>query len=633
MPDPEKKDNAKPVSDAPPLGKNGLPKSPAAPAEPPKDVPPDLVPVPDDGDDPSDDGKKIEEASAETAPEANPEANDELTPFDDEKTDKAINEIIAKEGDDILALQDAGSSKGGIKPPKHRGAFGRFVRSRWTRSILLLIVLGGITAVAVMPKTRYLALNTAGVTSSSSLTIVDSTTELPLKGVSVSLAGHEVETDKDGKAQFANLKLGPTTLHITQVGFETISKNIVVGWGSNPLGSFALKSTGVQYVVEVTDYLSGRPLAGVEATDGEVTALSDKKGKITITLPSTVVVKEGITLSRAGYRDQKITLNENPKKATKATMVLARKAVFVERQSGKYSVYTSDLDGQNRAVLLAGTGHENSNIALAVSPDGKRVALVSTRDNKRDSSGFLLSSLVLVNVDDGTPLTIAQAAQIQLIDWTGQRIIYRLSASSGASGKRYTLASYNYTNNARLQLATANSLGAIISAQGSIYYAIASDASNPSQETGLFSVKPDGSGNKRLVDGVFSTVLRSTYDTLSLQTEEGKWYAYDLPEAAQTEIDAPDSLTSRLYVDNASQTRSLWMQQGTLKSYKLTDRKDTDVDAPDGLAYPVQWLSDTVIIYRLSTGNQTADYAISLEGGKARKIADVSPTYGYAQVQ
>src|SRR5690606_8611006 len=124
-----------------------------------------------------------------------------------------------------------------------------------------------------------------------------------------------------------------------------------------------------------------------------------------------------------------ISLSEDPEKPTKATMVIDRKAVFVSRANGKYDLFKSDLDGQNREILLAATGNENSNISLVLSPDGKRAAFISTRDGKRDSGGFLLSSLVLIDVENGNTTTIAEAAQIQLVDWAGTRVVFQLGSS------------------------------------------------------------------------------------------------------------------------------------------------------------------------------------------------------------
>jgi hypothetical protein len=61
--------------------------------------------------------------------------------------------------------------------------------------------------------------------------------------------------------------------------------------------------------------------------------------------------------------------------------------------------------------------------------------------------------------------------------------------------------------------------------------------------------------------------------------------------------------------------------------------KDTSLKTPSGSAYPFGWLSGKTAIYRLSTGSETADYAISLLGGTTHKVADVAATYGFAQAQ
>ncbi|HEY5805973.1 MAG TPA: carboxypeptidase-like regulatory domain-containing protein [Candidatus Saccharimonadales bacterium] len=561
------------------------------------------------------------------------EEDEDSTSYDDEKTEQAINEIVAKEGDELLAVQDAGSMRGGVKFKAGGSASSRFWRSKLLRLTLLFLFLCGAAVLFTMPKTRYWALNHANVRSSASVVVVDSTTQLPLKGVHVTIGDQSANTDSDGKAKFTNLMLGPAELSVSQVGFDEITRNITIGWGSNPLGSFALKATGVQYVIEVRDYLSDQSLEGVEATNGTVTAISDKKGKITLTLESTVASSDGVSLSKPGYRTEKVTLNEDPKKLAKAVMVPSRKTAFATKQNGKYDVYKTDLDGKNREVLLPGTGAENGNITLVVSPDGSRAALVSTRENRRDSDGFLLSTLTLINIESGAKVTIAESSQIQLIDWIGQRLIFQQASSDSTAGNRYTVVSYNYADNTRLQLAAANRLSTVMSAQSIVYYAVAADATNPSVQVGLFRISPDGSGKQRIFETEISTVLRSTYNTFSVQTAEGIWYTYDVANGSKSQVDSPGSLANRMYIDNSGRTKSLWINQGTLTSYDVASSKETVVETQGGLAYPVQWLGDTAAIYRIANGAEIADYAVSLAGGTPHKIADVALSYGFAQAQ
>jgi len=590
----------------------------------PEETTPDLVPE-SGASATSNDEKVIEPPDPAEQP-----SEDDVTPFDDDKTDEVINEIVAKEGDDLLAAQDAAAGKSSVRAPRPRS--GGFWRRKWLRSLLLLLILGGIVAAGVIPKSRYFVLNEAGVRSTSSLVIIDSTTQLPLKGVNVSLAGQKVETDSDGKAGFTQLRLGPAKMSVEQAGFGTITRTVVIGWGSNPLGTLALQATGVQYAIEVQDYLSEKPIEGVEATDGRVTAISAKDGKITLTLANTALAKSGVTLSKEGYRTQTISLEENTKIATKAVLVPSRKAVFVVKQNGKYDVLKSDLDGQNREILLAGTGTETSNISLVVSPDGNRAALVSTRDGKHDTDGSLLSSLVLLNIATGDKLTIAQSAQIQLIDWIGPRLVYQ-AVSAGGETNRYAVTSYNYADNTRLQLAAANNLAAVISARGAIYYAVGADAASPSLQLGLFKIGADGNGKQRLIDSEVSTVLRSAYNTLNVQTADGSWYVCDLAAGSKNQVDTPASLANRLYLDNGDHSLSLWINQGALTSYEVATNKDTVVKTQSGITYPLEWIGPATALYRLAAGGETAEYAVSLLGGSAHKVADVATTYGFAQSQ
>jgi hypothetical protein len=193
--------------------------------------------------------------------------------------------------------------------------------------------------------------------------------------------------------------------------------------------------------------------------------------------------------------------------------------------------------------------------------------------------------------------------------------------------------SYNYSDNTRLQLAAANKLSVVMTAQGTVYYAVAADSANPSLQLGLFKIKPDGTAKQRVFDGELESVLRPTYSTLNLQDNEGVWYSYDIASGAKTQASSPGSLANRLYIDNADRSRSLWINQGALMLYDVTAGKDTSIKTQNGLTYPVQWLSPTDAVFRVSSGSETADYAVSVLGGSAHKISDVAASYGFAQAQ
>jgi hypothetical protein len=580
--------------------------------------------------------KAIDETSTATdQPESAQPDPDAL--LEDDKTNAAVDDILAKEADQLLDVQDGRtpSNQQAVVPHKKPNIFKRWWRNKWARNLTILLVLAAIAAVMVFPKTRYAVLNTAGVRSSASVIVLDNTTELPLKNVAVTLDGKKAFTDHDGKATFKGLKLGDYQLLIKRVAFAQYKQKITIGWGSNPLGSFKLKATGTQYTILVKDFVSGKPLEGVEANSDEAVAQSDKNGKIILTIDDTDVTKLAVTVSAKDYRSEQVEVIADSTAPTQVILVPDAKDVYVSKQSGKYDVYSSDLDGKNRKLILAGTGNESATISLVVSPDGKQAALVSTRDNIRDDDGFILQALTMINLDEGTSVTIDHAEQIQLVDWADNRLIYRmtLAGPSAPNVQRNRLISYNYASNARIQLATANQFNAIFSTRGNVYYTASSTDSQATM--GLFRIKTDGTDRKRLTNDEVWTALRTAYNTVLIQQPDG-WVSYDLSSGQIGKAASPSNVVTYNFADDSKNERSLWTDTrdgvGVLLLHDVAKNSDKTLKRQDGITYPVRWVNNQTIIYRVVTNGESADYTITVNGGESRKVSDVTATYGYAQI-
>ena len=558
--------------------------------------------------------------------------------LDNLQTDEAVDDIAKEEGDEVLAAEDAAREAAEAPKPEKKGFWhkiGHFFAAWWhnkiARTITIIVVLLAIGVTTAIPTSRYFVLNTVGVRSSSSVTVMDNGTRLPLKNVTVSIGSQQVKTDSKGIAKLQNIRLGEQQLTIKRIAFATVTQQVTIGWGSNPLGEFILRPTGVRYVINVKDYVSGKGIAGAEATSGdEVAAVADKNGAITLTFDTADSPTIDVNVTAKDYRSEAATLKTDSTTPTDITLVPSRKAMFVSKQSGKFDLISMYLDGKDRKVVLAGTGSENNNVSLVSSPDGQSAALVSTRDDIRDSDGYRLSTLTIVPNEDAAPITVTHAEQIQLIDWTGTRLVY-VEASAGASAanpQRYRLMSFDYEANKRVTLATANQFNGIVSMKGQIYYAVSS--TDPGIHAQFYRIKPDGSARQVVFSQEVWTVLRSGYDTVQLQTPGG-WYSYKVDGTPQQST-APAVYASRGYVDGTGST-SLWVDtrdgQGTLIALSTDSGKETVLHAQNGLTYPVRWLNDNTIIYRISTGQEVADYAISVSGGEAKKVADVSTTYGF----
>lgn len=562
---------------------------------------------------------------------------------DDPVVSKAVDDISAKESDELLEAEDKELEKaftGG--PNKFSDKLINFIKEWWNnpkkRWATLIVTFVVVMAVSLVPASRYFVLNTLGARASASVVVVDDTTKLPLKNVQVTIANNITTTNSDGYARLSKLHLGPTTVKIEKRAFVSTSQKITLGWGSNKLGDNSLKADGAQYMLSVKDFLSDKPLAKVEALYGEANAISDADGKILLTIDTSGLAddqKMPVQLSAAGYRTDTLEVPVNATGATATVMVPARKDVFVSKRSGKYDLYKIDIDGKNEQLVLAGTGAERTDLTVVSHPSNEKAAYISTRDNIRNKDGFLLSSLDVIDLSDNSKFTIAQSEKIQIVGWQGDHLIY-VEIAAGASAtnpRRQRLISYDSKISVRQELASSNFFNDVTIAQGQIYYAPSSAFQND-QNARLFRVNPDGSNRQTILGQEVFNILRTNYDTFQISSQD--WYEYKINSASLRKLSGqPADITNRVYVDSADDKHSLWSDQrdgkGVLLSLELASRTDKTLVTQSGLNVPYRWLNNSVAIYRVQTSQETADYAISIEGGGAHKIIDVTNTSGIDQ--
>ncbi len=593
--------------------------------------------------------EELEQAAAITVGEAIDQAANEVDVNDpavlkDPATDKAVDDIVASESDEILEIEDAirdtdepikpaTSVKTAAKPPKTKEKKRSIFKSRALRWILLLLILGAILALAGMPKTRYFILNSAGVRAESSLTVLDDSTQQPLKNVQVSIGDATGTTNAQGEVTISKVKLGTNLLTIQKRAFAPVSKTVVIGWGSNPLQSYELTPTGTQYEFTTVDYLSGKPIAKVEASSLGGDAISNEQGIIKLTLDKPADDTQlTVTFKRDGYRDETLSLSANDKINHTVKLVPSEKNLFVSKRSGKYDVYSMYVDGKDEKVVLAGMGTERDDMVLVPHPTEPVAAYVSTRGGKHNNQGYLLSTLTIINTDDNTTHDVVAAERIQLIDWSGDNLVYVQIASgeSASSPKRYRLMSYNQKTTATKELAASNYFNDVVSVGGDIYYAPSS--AYQSNKTALYKVKADGSGASTVFSQEVWNILRTSYDHLALAVEQ-QWYDYQLGDKQPQKLNAaPSSQQPRVYINSPDGKQAAWVDvrdgKGVLLVYDVSSKNDTVIDTKSGLTYPVRWLNNTTLVYRVKNDQETADYVVSLNGGKPVKVRDVTNAGG-----
>jgi hypothetical protein len=562
----------------------------------------------------------------------------------DPATDTAVDDIMVHESDELLAANDARAAQvAGAQMPKHsfRSRITSFFAAWWQHKLArygtIVLLLAAIGALATIPTSRYYALNTVGVRSAASLSIVDNTTQLPLRNVTVELGTGKSRSDKDGIVRFQKLQLGAQSLSISQPGFATISQAVTLGLGSNPLGDFTLNAVGTQYRFKLTDYLSGKTVKNAEITSGDSNARSDDTGQLVLTTEAGQTGQRPAKITADGYRAETISLEPGQNQSRTIAMVPAQKEVYISKQSGKYDLYKIDIDGKSKQLLLAASGQEDADISVVQNDDASEAAIVSKRDTTHNQDGYPLQALTLIDVSDGSTLTLDHSERIQIVGWVQDKLVYvKIKAGTSAGNpERYQLMSYDFRTTARLQLASANYFSDVVSAKGAIYFAASNNFQGGVSQ--LVKINPDNTGKQVILDkSDVWNIIRTSYDSFDLSVLQNR-YTYKLgdPGAVKISDSAPNNTETRFYLDAADGDHALWTDsrdgKGVLLVYNAATGKDTTLVTQTGLSYPVRWLNARSIVYRVTTPAETADYVVSLDGGAAKKIVDLTPTAGFGK--
>lgn len=550
---------------------------------------------------------------------------------DDPDTDRAVADIVAHESDEILAIEDI-VSEAENEPEDTPSRWSRLKRWLWSKQgrWTLGATVAAILVVSIItPSIRYFVLNTAGVRVKSSISVVDLTTQQPLKNTLVRVGDAEATTDAEGNATLSGVRLGSQRLTVDKLAFSTIDKQVTVGLGSNPLGTFELTPTGVRYEFHVSKFLSGDKLAKVELSSGAADARTNDDGiaVLTVDQPSDTFV---VRLSGNGLRTDDIKVDAETKKPISAALVTDRKHAYISKRSGKLDLYSNYADGKGDKLILAGTGSEReSDISITPHPTDNIIAYVSTRSGRTNDDGYLLSSLLIVDTNSAEDTHIVTTERIAIIGWQGGRLIYQqiTQGPSAAKDERYKLMSYDPETNNSQQLASANYMNDAEIFAGQVYFA-PSGALQPGKAM-LYRINVDGSNQQAVMDQEVWRIIRTGVDMITLNTSDQGWYEYQAGQAKPTaRTGAPADMQSRRYTPTPTGSLSAWVDErdgkGTLLVYDHATKTEKPITAISGLNYPLQWLDEDTLVYRLSDDNGTADYVVSVSSGQAQKLSDVT---------
>jgi hypothetical protein len=584
--------------------------------------------------------------------------------------DKAVDDIMKHDGDEVLQVQDETAAKAVVMKQGPWERFKNFNRAWWNNPKKRWGTVAGIVVVLAvvfgLPFTRY---NVLGLAMKAPVTVqvVDSKSDEPVSGATVELAGKKALTDGEGKATL-KVNTGSKALKVTKSYYQGVNQSELVALsGSSNHFKAKVVAQGRQVKVKVVNKVTGKPVSGAQVKAGSATAKTNKDGLATLVTPSSADTQDA-TVSLSGFNDAKVSVVASGDLAKNTFQVVpAGKLYFLSNLSGSIDVVKTNLDGSDRKVVLAGTGEEDrSSTSLLASRNWKYLALLSKRSGNN-------ASVYLIDTTNGDKLTTIDEgdANFTLVGWSGDRFIYRVERNTvqyWQSGKQ-AIKSFDPTSGKTLLLdQTAGAGGSIDNYinQYINYVFLMGDqvvyAKNwgatynnwpqmTQKQAELDSIGADGSGHK--VAKTFSLdpsqlgQSGSIYVNLALY-EPGAlriWYTggdntnfYKFYDYEDGKVTDNESLTAAKFYDNAyathllspSGSNSFWAEARDGKSALFVG--DQDGKNPKQVASLSEytsygWFTDD---YLLVSKGSSELYIMSKAGGKPQKITDYyKPSVNY----
>jgi hypothetical protein len=574
----------------------------------------------------------------------------------DPETDKAVDDIMKKDGDEVLEAQDQVAEEATIMQPTKWEKFKNWNAAWWAdpkkRWITIAAVVVVVAAVFAVPFTRY---NVLGLVLKSSVTVqaVDSKTGAPVSGATVELSGQKAETQANGKAVM-HVNMGSGSLKVSKKYYTGYSGGALVASGKNSFKT-TLVATGRQVKIKLVNKVTAKPIGGATVTAGGAKAKTDKKGMATLVIASDVTT-QAAEVSLGGYNTTKVTITAGDDLAKNTFSVIpAGKLYFLSNLSGTIDVVKTNLDGTDRQTVLTGTGSEDRySTSLLASRDWKYLALLSKRSGQ-NASIYLIDTTnndKLTTIDEGN-------ADFSLVGWSGSRFVYEVNRNTvpeWQNGKE-ALKSFDPATGRTLLLdqtqATGTNTNDFVKQFFSQEYLVGdqiiytkgwtSSAYVPSvmqaKQAELDGINGDGSGHKIIktfaldpgttLSYVSTSTILSKPDELYISFQSSVsntgYYEYeDDKVTADTTMTSNEfnNLTYPTYLLSPSASKTFWADSRDGKNLLFTGNEDAETpkqisNLSDYSAYG--WYTDD---YVLVSKNSSELYIMGKDGGTPLKITD-----------
>ena len=545
-----------------------------------------------------------------------------------------------------------------VQPPKPKRSFGQklkaLLRSRkfWVGLVATILVVG--TAMWFIEPTRWWLVNAVGARTSITIMTISpgegKAKVSQLRNVTVTVDGKTYKTDDKGKLHADSVPFGKVVVTAKKAGYQDVTYNAVLDFdpflhkfGGKEADDAArsielsMKATGIPVAFKLVDFLSGKPVTTGEFTIGDTVAKPDDQGLVSLKIPGTDASKVTVSTNFGGtYADKKFDVTLGSSDVPTITVVPGGKHYFVSKRSGVLTVYSSNLDGSDVQVIVTGTGQETDATAFAVSPDGKYGILSSSRDGARNAKLDMLQRIYVVDLTSKQISRVDEGITVSFADWSGDTLIYTTTTYDSTTNKYPTALRsvdaaskrvYNFEASDYISVST-------VGFDKVLYQKYTNSGSDVAISPVLREAGVNGSTAKTLGEKTdYDSYLQLDFDRVAFKTAQDQaWHEYNLNTDQLKTISQPSTGSNTIqYLNTANNDGSKRLMIDRVDGKYTLIVKDTATGSltplygAGGLGGPIRWIGD-VIVYRVVNNQETADYAVSLNGGQPKKITDVTAT-------
>lgn len=491
-------------------------------------------------------------------------------------------------------------------------------------SISLLIL---VVVIFAVPMTRWPMLNALGFRGNIAVLVQDEDSNVTISDVNVLVDDSFVgTTDGSGQLRVSNIRLGDHNIKLQKAGYSRVDEEQTISFGTRKYNT-SLKAIGIKIDIGVKDWLNNTSVVGAKISGGGSTATTDNKGRAALVIKPTDE-DTAVSIKAKGYLDKKIQVA--PKVASlDVSLVSSSKNYFISKRDGKYDIFKSNIDGSSQRKIIEATGKENQGLLqFSIHRNNRYALLVAIRDGTR-LGDRLVAGIYKVDLEQASLKKIDEGSDVQLLGWAGDSAVYtKTSPETNYDDKNFTkLMSVNILSDTLAQQASSNYFQLATIVGEKVLY-VAGDAYREIKNPKLVGVDPNSGARQTYQSGKSIRYgNQTTYGVLEFETDASEFYSLNVITGALQATDRQPSDINR-YSLNQSANKVAYTDRrdgkGVLLVRNLKDGKEEPIVAISGLTTPVRWVSSRLVVARISTNQETADYVIDTNSGKYAKIVDVS---------